>query len=428
MRSRAFLMVLALVACVDPGPTSVPSTLPTGPVPPPLPGLPPGAVVGVTQPSPEKSCSLGTAHMNQLCGAAARCPVLASWRVDCEYVRRVDLAVSNGGEVLAVVDGVRGSFALQTGLDREPSLTHVGPGGLVPAFTQQQPPEPRLVSPSGLLRRTESGWQPAAQGFAARGSVVGAAFTQGEMGFALQVEPSAVARTLWLVGLTPSQEPAVMIAQGTIDYQQLLVTPSGRQPVVVYAERRGGEIRIRAWDGPGQASRVLHSFEPRAGSVGFSASLSADGRPLVQYNDDGNAVVVGGAPPVPVFAAEPATDPLCNRCGDPDYSDRYNKSEIGERVSQLHALAGAGPWSAMITGPTVIFCEVRGCANQIGFQFEPLNLRLRNVSNPAREVTFVRPWSDPILLASDDNGLLYLAVKSPHATGADVFVLDPSGI
>jgi hypothetical protein len=364
--------------------------------------------------------------MIQLCGTAARCPVRASWRVDCDYVRRFDLAVSDGGEVLAVIDGSRASFALEMGLDREPSLTHVGQAGLVPAFTRQLPPEPRLVSPTGPLRRTGSGWQAEAQGPAARGVVGRAGFTQGETGFALMVERSELARTLWLVGLPPSQEPAVMIAHGTIDHQQLLITPSGREPIVIYAQRRGGEIRIREWTP--QGSRDLHSFQPVDTSVGFSAALSPDERPVVQYNDGGNTMVVGAAPAAPVYAAEPVKDPVCDRCGNPDYSTRYNQSEVGERASHLHALAGGGQWSAVVTGPAVVFCEVTGCANRVGFKLEPLNLRLRNVSIPTREVSFLRPWLDPIVLASDESGLLYLAVKSPHASGVHVFVLDPSGI
>ena len=34
---------------------------------------------------------------------------------------------------------------------------------------------------------------------------------------------------------------------------------------------------------------------------------------------------------------------------------------------------------------------------------------MRDVTSPTREVTFERQWSDPIVLARDDSGLLYLA-------------------
>jgi hypothetical protein len=420
---RLILIVLALAGCMEPG-RDVPPVVPT----PTGSGLgrdggTPPAVPAVPEPAPDQACRLVPARARELCADRPDCPVRTGWAVDCHReIRGFDLAVSPHGRVLAVVESMA-AFVLEAGSGRDPSLSYTAAGGLTPVFTGHEPPEPRLYSPYGIMRPANPGWQLQTGYFGRPGRVADVALIAGEAGFALVADEAPQVGTLWLVSLPPSEAPAIMVARGAIVYHRLLVGAGG-VPTVVYAERGGGELRVRRWT-PGGAVD-LHVLAPRSDDVAFSAALAAGDRPVVLYNDDGAARLVGEGAPGPLFTPAAFSAPTCERCGDDD-GERYAHTDVGERASGLHALAaGTGLWSALVTGPGRVYCEARGCQNRAVLESSLWTLRLRNHARPGPDVLLQRQWSrDPIALEVDDAGLLYVAWKSYKTFY--LFVIDPAG-
>jgi len=355
---------------------------------------------------------------HRLCLDRATCPVRAAWQLDCDdRIERFALAITPGGQVLASVEA-RGGFALEGAFDRAPVLTEIGyGGGLVAAFTVEEPPRPRFFSSYGIVRPGNPGWQLELVPFVA--PLAGARLVEGEAGFVLLSRSDGDDTTLSLAAVPLASAP-VMVARGAIVHQQLLVAPD-RAPVVIWAERQGPEILLRQWRRGSVTD--LARVSPHAKRLAFSATLGADGSPAVLYDDDGSLFLVRDGVTSALFVAPPVTAPKCDRCVSEDSAEHYSQTDTGERASPVHALDGN--WMAAVTGPGIVYCRAQGCINEVVTESTRWSLRLRNLAVPGSEVVFHRQWpDDPIALEADGAGRLYLAWKDLFSF--HLLVLDPA--
>jgi hypothetical protein len=374
---------------------------------------------------------LAASDRADLCGGAPGatpqpCPVRASWKVDCQRFDQFSLAVAPDGRVLAAISAPLSTFVLQAAADGDASLEYLTAVGqpVQAAFTRQPTAEPRLFSSYRSLRRVEGAWRGLDELATDFAGVVGVAFTQGEAGFVLR-SLGYPEQTLSLDQVPFTGTPSLTIARGELVYQQLLLTPRTRQPVVVYAEYRDQRLYLRQWTR--DATVDLTTFEsPAPRDLAFSAAIGADERPTVQYNRDGDLLSVRAGGAGPVFTAPPWTAPSCGGCSPDDGSYTYNQTAIGERASPLHALAGGDSlWSFLVTGPGQAACEAHGCSNEVVLSSYPTTVRLRRLGAAGPDYAFAgwRPGG-PVALQTDGRGLLYLAWRD-YGT-LHVVVIDPA--